>query len=730
MAQVNSYREVFKTLLFPAILNSYSVVFFLNNKWMASLLLLTSLLNFHAGMSGLLAVLLTVTLAYSMNFDKLLLKSGVLSFNALLTGIGLGTYFEPGLVFYVILLFTSVMSLILSVTLGGKLFKLGLPFLSIPFVITFWLILLPANFYENLGLIPRTFNYLNVISSSTTNPVFQLFHQIETLDLTHLPEIYFRSLSSIIFQNSILAGIVLSLALLISSRIYFSLSVVGFLTAYLFAEISGTATASFTYYNIGANYMMVAFAVGGFFLIPSKSSYFWTVLLVPITAVFLLFLTLLLNKIELPVFSMPFALITILFVHFIKQKTAPGSTILTPVQQYSPENNLYAYQNNIDRLSIFNFVPLQLPYWGKWSVSQAYDGEYTHKGEWGNALDFMILDEEGRSWHSHGYVCEHYYCYNKPILAPADGIIVDLHDHIDDNPIGEINTRENWGNTIVIKHGEHIYTQLSHLKKGSFKIKNGDQVKQGDILANCGNSGRSPYPHLHFQVQTSPYIGSKTISYPFAYYIKEGQNDRELDQFSIPKLNEKVSGIHQQKILHQAFNFLPETSMKFVYFNEFGVEITENLNTHTDAYNYKYIISRETGAVAYYTCDHLMFYFTTFYGNRNSILYYLFLSAYKVMLSDLAIQIEDKLPHHLVKARGLLNIVNDFVAPFYPVMQGKYISYITETDNHFTVHGDVSMRTGKRNKHIAKSKILIGQQGIDMIEIEQNNKIIRAKCIK
>lgn len=730
MAQVNSYREVFKTLLLPAILNSYSVVFFLNNKWMAWLLLLTSMLNLHAGMSGLLAVLLTVSLAWSMGFDKSLLKNGVLSFNALLTGIGLGTYFEPGLVFYVILFFTSVMSLILSVSLGGKLHKLGLPFLSVPFVITFWLILLPVNFYENSGLTVRSFDYLNIISSSKENPVFYFFHQIETMDLNHLPEIYFRSLSSIIFQNSILAGIVLSLALLISSRIYFSLSVVGFLTAYVFAEISGTATASFTYYNIGANYMMVAFAVGGFFLIPSKFSYFWSILLIPITAVFLLFLSLVMSKIYLPVFSMPFSLVTILFVHFIRQKSTSGSLILTPVQQYSPEINLYAYQNNVDRLSVFKYLPMQLPFWGKWSVSQAYEGEYTHKGEWRNAMDFNILDEEGKSWRTHGFSCEDYFCYNKPVLAPADGIIVDLHDHIDDNPIGEINTRENWGNTLLIKHGEEIYSQLSHLKKGSFKVKKGDQVKQGDILANCGNSGRSPYPHLHFQVQSSPFIGSKTMAYPFAYYIKEGQNDRELEQFSIPKLHEKISGIYQQKILFRALDIQPDTCMKFVYFNDQGIETTEHLDAYTDAYNYKYLFSRETGAVAYYTCDHLMFYFTTYYGNRNSLLYYFFLSAYKVMLTDLDIPIEDKLPHHLVKANGLLHFVNDFTAPFFPIMQGKYMSHITDHENLFTIHGDISMQTGKKQKHKMKSSIYINQYGIDKIEIEQNNKIISAKCIK
>ena len=37
----------------------------------------------------------------------------------------------------------------------------------------------------------------------------------------------------------------------------------------------------------------------------------------------------------------------------------------------------------------------------------------------------------------------------------------------------------------------------------------GDDVKKGQLLARCGNSGRSPYPHLHFQFQKSQPICSR-----------------------------------------------------------------------------------------------------------------------------------------------------------------------------------------------------------------------------
>jgi urea transporter len=132
-------KNIRETII-PAILNSYSVIFFLNNRFMAMAVMLATFLNFYAGLSGLIAVIIAVLLANSLGFDKTQLRTGVLSFNALITGIGLGTYFDPGVVFFTLLALSAVLTLIISVALGGWLFKYGLPYLSIPFVLTFWFV--------------------------------------------------------------------------------------------------------------------------------------------------------------------------------------------------------------------------------------------------------------------------------------------------------------------------------------------------------------------------------------------------------------------------------------------------------------------------------------------------------------------------------------------------------------------------------------------------------------
>ncbi len=52
------------------------------------------------------------------------------------------------------------------------------------------------------------------------------------------------------------------------------------------------------------------------------------------------------------------------------------------------------------------------------------------------------------------------------------------------------------GNSVIIDHGQGIYTCYFHLNKIFVSV--GDFVQRGDILGLSGNTGRSTGPHLHF----------------------------------------------------------------------------------------------------------------------------------------------------------------------------------------------------------------------------------------
>jgi len=58
---------------------------------------------------------------------------------------------------------------------------------------------------------------------------------------------------------------------------------------------------------------------------------------------------------------------------------------------------------------------------------------------------------------------------------------------------------EGWGNLVIIEHSETYTSHYSHLD--GFKVKKGDKVTKGQIVATVGSTGRSTGPHLHYEVR-------------------------------------------------------------------------------------------------------------------------------------------------------------------------------------------------------------------------------------
>lgn len=103
---------------------------------------------------------------------------------------------------------------------------------------------------------------------------------------------------------------------------------------------------------------------------------------------------------------------------------------------------------------------------------------------------------KNRSWHQGVDIA---YPGVVNIRASADGTVI---------RVGELGT---YGNVVMIRHsinGVHYETNYAHLRDGA-KVKVGQRVKQGDIIAHMGNTGSSTAQHLHFEIHKGKWATSQ-----------------------------------------------------------------------------------------------------------------------------------------------------------------------------------------------------------------------------
>lgn len=76
--------------------------------------------------------------------------------------------------------------------------------------------------------------------------------------------------------------------------------------------------------------------------------------------------------------------------------------------------------------------------------------------------------------------------YGTPILATAEGIVIRVAWDAD------------YGNVVDVQHKNAVVTRYAHAQE--ILVKQGDFVKQSQIIAKVGSTGRSTGPHLHYEV--------------------------------------------------------------------------------------------------------------------------------------------------------------------------------------------------------------------------------------
>jgi hypothetical protein len=189
-------------------------------------------------------------------------------------------------------------------------------------------------------------------------------------------------------------------------------------------------------------------------------------------------------------------------------------------------------ERQASRSSVTPEIVISLPFVGPWlarnSPARRVPSHGTDLLGERYAIDFIGVDHrhrtaDRRDWRTFLSTepVERFFAYGRPILAPAHGIVVQVHD----GEIDHVGRRSQLtlvpyalgqparlrqgvaavaGNYLIIKlrHGG-AFVALAHLRTASIRVAIGEEVTAGQSVADCGNSGNSTQPHVHVQVMDS-----------------------------------------------------------------------------------------------------------------------------------------------------------------------------------------------------------------------------------
>jgi urea transporter len=520
-----------------ALLRGYSQVIFCNSPLVGAILLSGFIDSPVAGLLSLLGSISSLATAAASRVSTYLLKSGFYVWNGALTGLALAAYTPFSLKLILLTLAGGMLSAALTTFFYRNLqLRYDLPLLSMPFVLVTWLLLVVADLIVPLGDI-----YLKT-------PGFAEKGLIETLLLPRLPiwmSTGLHIMSAMFFQDSIIIGIIVLAGILSYSRISALFGLAGGIAGLALYRLM----VPFPVYNsdivIGFNCALVGLALGGFYLKLTWQALFYAGLAVILAVLFGIGFTEGLGRFNIPALTGPFNLVTLMFMLIIRAlpETARGLGLhLVPLVLVDKPEATLNCKSFTGKEMTRQCVKLTLPFYGTWIVSNGNFSHPTHVGASSYAWDFIVVDGYGRSFLSTGRNNEDFYCFGLPIIAPADGRVVKMIDSVPDNTPPNVNMEFNWGNHIIIDHGNSEFSEISHMLQNSVKVKVGDEITRGQLLGYCGNSGFAYAPHIHFQVQNIGVTGSNSVPAVFSdYVVHKGLVNTTVDE-GIPRRGELVSG--------------------------------------------------------------------------------------------------------------------------------------------------------------------------------------------
>ncbi len=341
-------------------------------------------------------------------------------------------------------------------------------------------------------------------------------------------EAFVRSLGSLVYSPSIPFGLLVCVAFLLWSRAAF--------LAGLLAWVSGVGAClllhrlgfEFLYLAQSYNFFMSGVALGAVLFLPGRASLLLAILAGAFCAVLALALQVIFAAGAIA--YLPISSMLTVWVGIGAISLAGPSAIARrySASRFPPE---IAWLNDAYLARRFGAADplLAVPLAGDLLVAQGFSGDVTHSGKWQHALDFQAAEANGQVGQLWGAL----------VLSPGSGMVEAIKNSVADNPLGGSDFRDNWGNYVVIRLDQGGWVLLGHLMQGSIGVTVGMRVETGSVLGKVGNSGRSPVPHLHLQLQSAPEVGSPTRPFKLANFLLAGTAEA-------PWLQWQAAGVPEQ----------------------------------------------------------------------------------------------------------------------------------------------------------------------------------------
>jgi len=353
---------------------------------------------------------------------------------------------------------------------------------------------------------------------------------------------FLRSMGTILFLPNVWAGLAVTLAILVWSRVAMINAIVGYTGGILIVKLLEACGLLWLGWFAGHNYLLAGMALGAVYFVPSWSSLALAFVAGAVAALHVAAAQHFLRGSGWEYLPLPYLLTIWSMLCCLRLREKSGALLPATGIFDNPEAAAAALALANARFPHRHETHVLLPTAREVTVTQGFDDKLSHRGEWKHALDLEVHDAADNACPSG---CDddlsRYYTQGLEVRAPGTGEIIRVIDGVADNAPGGCNFASNWGNHLILRLDYGGIVKLAHFMKNGILVKTGQRVGAGDLLGYCGNSGRSPVPHIHLHNQATTETGAPTAPFCLTNFFTRTAEGVRWNFASVPKVGARIA---------------------------------------------------------------------------------------------------------------------------------------------------------------------------------------------